>query len=316
MESIAKILFKRIVFLIITLIGASFIVFMIIHLLPGDPARILAGPEATQQEVEIIRHQLGLDKPLIVQYADFVNRILHGNLGNSIVNGKPVAELIKYRFLNTLKLAVVGITFSVILGIPLGILAAIHRNKWIDQVVMAIAVLGVSTPIFVIAIFLMLVFAIKLHWLPVTSVTGNIGVRDLILPGAALALYGAAPIARMARASMIETLSQEHIKVARAFGIPERKVIYKYALKNALIPVVTVIGLIFGYLLAGTVITETVFGYPGLGRLLINAIFSRDYPVVQIGILFVAATFAIVNTMVDILYVFIDPRIRVEGANK
>jgi ABC-type dipeptide/oligopeptide/nickel transport system permease component len=181
---------------------------------------------------------------------------------------------------------------------------------------MGIAVLGVSTPIFVIAIFLMLIFAIKLHWFPVTSVTGSIGLRDLILPGAALALYGAAPIARMARASMIETLNQEHVKVARAFGIPERKVIYKYALKNALIPVVTVIGLIFGYLLAGTVITETVFGYPGLGRLLINAIFSRDYPVVQIGILFVAATFAIVNTMVDILYVFIDPRIRSGGAYK
>lgn len=316
MASITQYLFKRILFLVITLIGASFIVFMIIHLLPGDPARILAGPEATQQEVEVLRHKLGLDKPLAVQYVDFMARLLHGDFGRSIVTDKPVGELITYRFINTLKLSVFGITLSAIIGIPLGVIAALNRNKWIDQAVMGFAILGISTPIFVIAIFLMLVFSVKWHILPATSVTGNIGFEQLILPGIALALYGAAPIARMTRASMLETLTQEYVRVATSYGIPRRLVIYKYALRNALIPVVTVIGLIFGYLLAGAVITETVFAFPGLGRLLIDAIFSRDYPVVQIGILFVATTFALVNTLVDILYMLIDPRIRVSGGSR
>jgi len=301
---------KRFLFLFITLLGASFIVFMIIHLLPGDPARILAGPEATQQEVEALRHRLGLDKPLVVQYAEFMARILRGDFGKSIVTGKPISALIEYRFVNTLKLSIVGILLSMIIGIPLGILAALHRNSRIDQLVMGFAVIGVSTPIFVIAIFLMLVFSVKLHLLPATSVTGEITLRHLILPGLALALYGAAPIARMTRASMVEVLGKEYIKVAFSFGLPRRIVIYKYALKNALIPVVTVTGLIFGYMLAGAVITETVFSYPGLGRLLIDAIFSRDYPLIQIGILFIAATFALVNTAVDILYMVIDPRLR------
>ncbi|MCE4600393.1 MAG: ABC transporter permease [Desulfurococcales archaeon] len=313
MASMSQYLFKRFIFLIITLIGASFIVFMIIHLLPGDPARILAGPEATEQEVEMIRRQLGLDKPLLIQYIDFMERIVRGDFGRSIITGKPVGELIRYRFINTLKLALVGITISSIIGIPLGVVAALNRNKWIDQAVMGFAILGVSTPIFVIAIFLMLVFTVKYHIFPATSVTGEITFKHLILPGIALALYGAAPIARMTRATTLEVLGQEHVTVARAFGLPERLVIYKYTLRNALIPVVTVIGLIFGYLLAGAVITETVFAYPGLGRLLIDAIFSRDYPLVQIGILFVAATFAIVNTIVDILYMLIDPRIRISG---
>jgi peptide/nickel transport system permease protein len=301
---------KRFFILIITLIGASFIVFMIIHLLPGDPARILAGPEATQQDVEILRHKLGLDKPLLVQYGIFMNNLLHGNLGESIVNKKPVSELITYRFENTLKLAIVGIIISTAAGIPLGIAAALYKGKWIDQIIMSIAVIGVSTPIFVIAILLIIVFSVELHLLPATSVTGGIGLKQLILPGLALALYGSAPIARMTRASLLEVVGQEYIRVARAFGLPHRIVIYKYALKNALIPVITVIGLIFGYLLAGTVITETVFAYPGLGRLLVDSIFSRDYPVVQIGILFISATFALVNTLVDILYMYINPKIR------
>ena len=316
MASMSQYMAKRLAFLVITLLGASFIVFMMIHLLPGDPARILAGPEATNEEVEIIRHKLGLDKPLLVQYVDFMSRILHGNLGTSIITGEPVGSLIKYRFINTLKLSLVGITLSTLIGVPLGVIAALNRNKWIDQLVMGFAVLGISTPIFVIAIFLMIIFTVKLHLLPATSVTGEITLKHLILPGVALALYGAAPIARMTRATTLEVLGQEHVKVARAFGLPERLVIYKYTLRNALIPVVTVIGLIFGYLLAGAVITETVFAYPGLGRLLIDAIFSRDYPVVQIGILFVATTFAVVNTIVDILYMIIDPRIRASGGGR
>ncbi len=316
MASMSQYMAKRLAFLVITLLGASFIVFMMIHLLPGDPARILAGPEATNEEVEIIRHKLGLDKPLLVQYVDFMSRILHGNLGTSIITGEPVGSLIKYRFINTLKLSLVGITLSTLIGVPLGVIAALNRNKWVDQLVMGFAVLGISTPIFVIAIFLMIIFTVKLHLLPATSVTGEITLKHLILPGVALALYGAAPIARMTRATTLEVLGQEHVKVARAFGLPERLVIYKYTLRNALIPVVTVIGLIFGYLLAGAVITETVFAYPGLGRLLIDAIFSRDYPVVQIGILFVATTFAVVNTIVDILYMIIDPRIRASGGGR
>ncbi len=316
MASMSQYMAKRLAFLVITLLGASFIVFMMIHLLPGDPARILAGPEATNEEVEIIRHKLGLDKPLLVQYVDFMSRILHGNLGTSIITGEPVGSLIKYRFINTLKLSLVGITLSTLIGVPLGVIAALNRNKWVDQLVMGFAVLGISTPIFVIAIFLMIIFTVKLHLLPATSVTGEITLKHLILPGIALALYGAAPIARMTRATTLEVLGQEHVKVARAFGLPERLVIYKYTLRNALIPVVTVIGLIFGYLLAGAVITETVFAYPGLGRLLIDAIFSRDYPVVQIGILFVATTFAVVNTIVDILYMIIDPRIRASGGGR
>ena len=240
----------------------------------------------------------------------FMTRIIRGDLGESLVTGHPISELLWVRFFNTLKLAVCGILIALALGIVLGILAAIKRNSVIDQIVMAFSLVGISTPVFLLAILLIQIFAVKLHILPATSLGTELELRHIILPSLTLGLIGAAPIARMTRTSMLEVLGQEYIRVAYAFGFKEHKILFKYALRNALIPVVTIAGLLFGYLLAGAVITETVFAYPGLGRLIVESIFARDYPVVQMGLLFISFTFAIVNTVVDILYAVINPRVR------
>jgi len=310
MSNLIRYIARRILILIPTLIGASIIIFLIIHLLPGDPAIILAGPEATAEDIERLRIRLGLDKPLYVQYLMFMSRIIRGDLGESLVTGHPISELLWVRFFNTLKLAVCGILIALALGIVLGIFAAIKRNSIIDQIVMAFSLIGVSTPVFLLAILLIQIFAVKLHILPATSLGTELELRHIILPSLTLGLIGAAPIARMTRTSMLEVLGQEYIRVAYAFGFKEHKILFKYALRNALIPVVTIAGLLFGYLLAGAVITETVFAYPGLGRLIVESIFARDYPVVQMGLLFISFTFAIVNTVVDILYAVINPRVR------
>jgi len=298
--------------LIPTLLGASIIIFLMIHFLPGDPAQILAGPDATLQDIQNMRIRLGLDKPLPVQYFLFMERLLTWNLGNSLVSGFPITSLIVPRFLNTLKLALLAISISLAIGIVLGIVAALKRNTTADRIVMIFALLGVSMPVFLLAVLLIVIFSIKLHILPATVIGSTPSIRHLVLPSLTLGLVGAAPIARMTRSSMIEALSQEYIKTSEAFGFSIRKIILVHALRNALIPVVTVAGLNFGYLLAGAVITETVFAYPGLGRLIVDSIFARDYPVVQFGLMMIVALFAVVNTVVDVLYALINPRVRLE----
>ncbi|MGB9725987.1 MAG: ABC transporter permease [Fervidicoccaceae archaeon] len=303
---------KRFLLLIPTLLGASVIIFFMIHMLPGDPAQILAGPEATLQDIQNMRIRLGLDKPLPVQYFMFMERLLTWNLGNSLVSGFPITSLIVPRFINTLKLATLSIAISLAIGIVLGIAAALKRNTFIDRVVMIFALLGVSMPVFLLAVLLIVIFSIKLQLFPATVIGSSPSFRHLVLPSLTLGLIGAAPIARMTRSSMVEVLSQEYIKTSEAFGFSRKKIIFVHALRNALIPVVTVAGLNFGYLLAGAVITETVFAYPGLGRLIVDSIFARDYPVVQFGLMMIVALFAIVNTAVDVLYALINPRVRLE----
>ncbi len=307
MSDLARYVVRRILLAIPTLLGVSVIVFLMIHMLPGDPAQLLAPPEATIQEVEIIRRRLGLDKPLWEQYLIFMSNAMKGEFGKSLFTGHTVSELLWPAYLNTLTLSVLAMGFGLVIGVLMGIYAALRPNTVRDQAVTSLSLFGISMPVFWLGLILIEIFSVWLRILP----SGGSGTpRHLILPSLTLGLVGAAYVGRATRASMLEVLSQEYVRTAKAYGLPDRLVIYVYALRNALIPVITVAGLIFGYMMAGAVLTETVFSFPGLGRLIVNAIFARDYPIVQAGILVVATTFVAINTAVDILYAFINPRIR------
>ncbi len=279
---------------------------MIMHLLPGDPARIIAGEGATLQDIESVRQKYGLDKPLIEQYVRFMTGLLSGDL-RSIKTERPVFGEIFPKFVNTFKLSSLSILISILIGLSLGVISALKRNTWIDNFAMGFSLIGVSMPIFWLGILLILLFAVYLRWLP----SGGSGsFKHMILPALTLGFSTSAIIARMTRASILEVLNQDYVRTARAFGIPKRKLILKYILRNALIPIITVIGLQFGYLLGGAVLTESVFGWPGLGRYIVDSIFSRDYIVVQVGIMTVAATFVLINLVVDILYAIVNPQLR------
>ncbi|MCS7175426.1 ABC transporter permease [Pseudothermotoga sp.] len=297
---------RRLLLLIPVIIGVSIISFSIMHMIPGDPARLIAGEGATVEDIMAIRIKYGLDRPLIEQYFRFMRGVLTNDL-RSIRTERPILSEILPRFANTAQLAIVSVLISSTIGVSLGILSAVKRNSWLDTFSMVFSLVGVSMPIFWLGILLIILFAVTLRWLPSG---GKGGVQHLILPALTLGLAASAIIARMTRASMLEVLNQDYVRTAVAFGLPKRKVIYKYVLRNALIPVVTVIGLQFGYLLGGAVLTESVFGWPGLGRFIVDSIFSRDYIAVQVGIMTIATTFVLVNLLVDLLYAFIDPRLR------
>lgn len=297
---------RRLLLLIPVIIGVSIISFSIMHMIPGDPARLIAGEGATVEDIMAIRIKYGLDRPLIEQYFRFMRGVLTNDL-RSIRTERPILSEILPRFANTAQLAIVSVLVSSTIGVSLGILSAVKRNSWLDTFSMVFSLVGVSMPIFWLGILLIILFAVTLRWLPSG---GKGGVQHLILPALTLGLAASAIIARMTRASMLEVLNQDYVRTAVAFGLPKRKVIYKYVLRNALIPVVTVIGLQFGYLLGGAVLTESVFGWPGLGRFIVDSIFSRDYIAVQVGIMTIATTFVLVNLLVDLLYAFIDPRLR------
>lgn len=288
------------------IIGVSIISFSIMHLIPGDPARIIAGEGATKEDIDAIRNKYGLDKPLIEQYFRFMRGILTNDL-RSIKTERPILKEISPRFLNTIQLALVSIIISSMIGISLGIVSAVKRNTWVDSFAMFFSLIGVSMPIFWLGILLIIIFAVTLGWLPSG---GKGGIQHIILPAITLGLATSAIIARMTRASMLEVLNQDYVRTAKAFGLSKRKVVYKYVLRNALIPIVTVIGLQFGYLLGGAVLTESVFGWPGLGRYVVDSIFNRDYIAVQVGIMVIAMSFVLVNLFVDILYALVDPRLR------
>ncbi len=275
--------------------------------MPGDPALILAGEEATEEVLARIRHEHGLDRPLPVQFAVYVRNILRGNLGVSIQSRQPVSTLIAQRFPLTLKLACLAILVSALLGVIAGVIAATRRNSAFDLAALFGSLVGISLPIFWLGLLMILVFAVKLRWFPAG---GSGTVAHLVLPAIALGASSSAVIARMTRASMLEVLRQDYVRTARAKGVRERVVIFRHALKNAMVPILTVFGLEFGYNLSGAVLTETVFSLPGVGRLIVEAIFARDYPVVQGGILVVATTFVTVNLLTDIAYAFFNPRIR------
>ncbi|ASK62154.1 peptide ABC transporter permease [Virgibacillus phasianinus] len=304
---------RRIFQLILLLLGISFLVFMSMHVAPGDPATIIGGPTASSSDLEAIRESMGLDRPVLIQYVDYLGGILQGDFGYSFQTGQSVTEAILTRFPNTIKLSIASMVVAIIIGIVAGIIAAIKQNSWIDISSTTFSLAGVSIPNFWLGTMLILVFGVQLQWLPVGGLNAPIytieGIKELILPAITLGTASAALIARMSRSSMLEVIKSDYIRTAKAKGVKRKSVIWVHALRNAMIPVVTVIGINFGALLGGTIITEQVFAINGIGRLMIDAIASRDFPVVQGTVLLVAAIFVIVNLIVDIIYAIIDPRI-------
>jgi ABC-type dipeptide/oligopeptide/nickel transport system permease component len=300
---------RRIAMLVPVLVGVTLVAFSLLHLVPGDPAEVLGGQEATQQDLERIRKEFGLDQPLVIQYVRFVGNAIRGDLGISIQTRHNVRELLLQRLAFTLQLSLVSIVVAAALGLLAGIVSATRQYSLFDTGSMLAALFGISMPIFWLGLLLILMFSVQLRWLP-SGGTGEL--RHLVLPAIALGSASAALIARMTRASMLEVTRQDYIRTARAAGHGERSVIFRHALKNAMIPVLTVVGLEFGTMLGGAVLTETVFSLPGIGRLLVEGIFARDYPVVQGAMILVATTFVLVNLLTDIAYALVDPRIRYE----
>ena len=291
------------------LLVVTVLVFAIVRLIPGDPARILAGDFATDQVVRELRERWQLDRPLPIQYAAYLGGLLRGDLGRSTATSLPVAADLGERFLRTLELAAAAIVIGVLVGGLAGILGATRRASAADYLATVVALVGVSTPIFWSGLILILLFSVRLEWLPAG---GTGGLAHLVLPAASLGLFGAGVIARQTRSSMLEVLGEEFVRTARSKGLAERIVVYKHALRNALIPIITVVGDQFGRLLGGAILTETVFSWPGMGRYLIEAIAMRDYPVIQGIILVFAACFFVINLLVDISYGLVDPRVRAE----
>lgn len=307
MRGLALYMSRRLAASAVTLLGVAFIVVALGRLLPGDPARVIAGLQASQQEVERIRDQLGLDQSLFTQFGVFLGQLVQGDMGTSARTGAPVASEILARLPFTVELAVLGTTLGAVLGILLGVTAATHRGRWPDHVLSSLAVMGVSTPVYWLGLLLIIVFSVNLQWLPAA---GAENLSSLILPTFTLGVFSVALVSRMTRANMLEVLGQDYVRAAEAKGVGDRVVVYKHALRNAFIPVLTVIGLQFGNLLGGAVLTESVFGWPGIGRLLVDSIFARDLPMVQ-GIVFTyAVMFIIVNIITDLLYTVVDPRVR------
>ncbi len=289
------------------LLGISIVVFGLLHLIPGDPAVIMCGIEASAEVVEHTRIQLGLDKPLPTQFMIFLTNAVRGDLGTSIRTGRPVVREIVDRYSNTIRLALGSTFFAAVLGMASGITAAVKQNSLWDNVVMVITLIAVSTPSYWLSLMLMLVFSLYLGWFPSF---GADTLRHFVMPVFALGAQSAGIIARMTRSSMLEVLRQDYMVTARSKGLTNRAAILKHGLRNAMIPVITVVGLRFGGLLAGTVLVESVFSIPGIGRLMVDGVLHRDYPVVQGSVLFVATSFVLINMIVDIVYGLIDPRIR------
>ena len=328
---------KRLLQLIPVILGVTIIAFSLIHIAPGDPARTMLGQHATQKEINEIREKYGLDEPLYVQYGIWLGAVLRGDLGRSIITNDLVVIEIGERFPNTIELAIAAMLFAIIIGGLAGVISASKQYSITDYTVMGVALFGISMPVFWLGIMLMMIFGVFLGWLPIggridllipyqsvtgfmvidSIITGNFTalgsiLKHLILPAVALGTIPMAIIARVTRSSMLEVLRQDFIRTERAKGLSERAVIFKHALRNAMVPVVTVIGLNFGLLLAGAILTETVFSWPGLGRLVVEAVYERDYPLVVGCILFFAIVFVVVNLITDILYTYIDPRIKYE----
>ncbi|HEV2033283.1 MAG TPA: ABC transporter permease [Candidatus Dormibacteraeota bacterium] len=297
---------RRVLASVPTLWGVATVVFVMARLLPGDPARVIAGVLASPEDVERIRQSMGLDKPLLVQYGYFMSSLLRLNLGTSAHTGAPVIEEIASRLPYTVELAVIALAIAVIVGLLAGVAAAIRRNTMLDLLISSFSVFGVSMPVYWLGLMMIIVFAIDLRLLPAA---GAEEATSIVMPAVTLALFSLGLIARMTRSSMLEVLGQDYVRTARAKGAPLRSVVFRHALRNALLPIMTVIGLQFGALLGGAVVTETVFAWPGVGRLLVDSIFFRDYPVMQGLVLMFGTTFVVINLLVDLLYAYVDPRI-------
>jgi len=306
---------RRILATIPVMLVVALFVFSLLYIAPGDPAAIIAGDQATPADIERIRESLGLDRPYLVRFGEWLWHILHGDLGTSIFTNLSVSHMIAQRIEPTLSLMVLTIVFSIVIAIPLGVLAAWKHGTWIDRAVMVVSVLGFSVPVFVFGYLLAYVFALQLDWLPVqgfTSISDGVWpfLQGLILPTVALGLIYVALLARITRATMLDVLSQDYVRTAKAKGVGQRAVLFVHALKNAAVPIVTVIGNGVALLIGGAVVTESVFAIPGLGRLTVDAILRRDYPIIQGVVLLFSVTYVLVNLVVDLLYTVFDPRIR------
>jgi peptide/nickel transport system permease protein len=326
---------KRLLDLLPVLLGITILVFLFLQLIPGNPAVVLLGPRATPEQIEQLQGQLGLNQPLPLQYLAFLGKLIRFDLGRSIMSGVPILQEIAIRWPATFELSVAAMLVAMILGVPAGIIAAVRKNGWVDNLAMSASLLGVSMPVYWLGLLLVYLFAVNLHWLPPSGrlsvdtdlhpITGfylldslltfnprafGDVLSHLLLPAITVGTIPLAIIARITRSAMLEVLSQDYIRTARAKGLIERIVISKHALKNALLPVITIIGLQFGTLLSGAILTETIFSWPGIGSWIYEGILARDYPVVQGGVVFVAIVFVLINLLVDISYAFLDPRIQ------
>ncbi|EGW7970835.1 glutathione ABC transporter permease GsiC [Salmonella enterica subsp. enterica serovar Derby] len=298
---------KRLLGLIPTLLIVAVLVFLFVHLLPGDPARLIAGPEADAQVIALVRQQLGLDQPLHVQFWHYITHVLQGDFGTSMVSRRPVSEEIASRFLPTLWLTITSMIWAVLFGMAIGIAAAVWRNRWPDRVGMTLAVTGISFPAFALGMLLMQIFSVDLGWLPTV---GADSWQHYILPSLTLGAAVASVMARFTRSSFVDVLSEDYMRTARAKGVSETWVVLKHGLRNAMIPVVTMMGLQFGFLLGGSIVVEKVFNWPGLGRLLVDSVDMRDYPVIQAEVLLFSLEFILINLVGDVLYAAINPAIR------
>ena len=305
-----KYIFRRVLMLIPVLIGVTFIVFTLLYITPGDPARMVLGDQAPQEVVDELRQDMGLNDPFFVQFGRYVYRaVAHGDIGRSYITKRPVLQEVMSAFPVTLKLSALAMIIALIVGIPCGIISAIKQYSVFDNIVTLFAMIGISMPVFWLGILLILLFSVRLGWLPPS---GFDSVASMVLPAFTLGAQSVAIITRMTRSSMLEVIRQDYIRTVRAKGQSERVVIWKHALGNALIPVITISGIQFGMLLGGAVLTELIFSIPGLGRLMVEAIKMRDFPVVQGGVLFIAIAFCVVNLIVDLIYAWLDPRIKAQ----
>lgn len=306
---------RRIVQAVPVLFLSSLLVFSLVRFIPGDPAMLIAGPDALPEQIVAARARLGLDKPIHVQYLIWMGQVVRGDLGVSILNGYPVADLITLKFLATLQLTAGGLIVALAVSLPLGILSAVKRGGWFERITSLVVALGQAIPTFWLGILLVLVFSLSLRWLPPSgrvefSQKPGLALRLMILPSITLGFYSATVLTRFLKSSMLEVLGMDYVRTARTKGLSETGIITRHVLKNALIPVVTILGLQLGAFLGGAVVTESIFDWPGLGRLMLQAIGTRDYPVLQGAVLFVVVTFVGVTLITDVTYGFLDPRIR------
>lgn len=307
---------KRLLTSILVIIGVTIVIFSLVHMAPGDPVQMMAGLDAKEEDIEAFRAKMGMDKPLIVQYFNYVKGLLHLDLGKSIITNKNISDEIFFRFRNTAELAVAGMLISSVFGIISGIIAAVNRDMWLDKTLMSLSITGISMPSFLLALLLMLLLVSQWHLLPASGREGSPftaeGFKYIILPALTLGISGTASIARLTRSSVVAVLNEEFVMTLKAKGLRRKMILFKHILRNASLPILTMIGLDFGYLLGGAVVTETIFAWPGIGKYAMDAISQNDFPAVQGAVLILSMMFMLINLVVDLLYGVLDPRVSLE----
>ena len=307
---------KRLLTSILVIIGVTIVIFSLVHMAPGDPVQMMAGLDSKEEDIEALRAKMGMDKPLIVQYFNYVKGLLHLDLGKSIITNKNISDEIFFRFRNTAELAVAGMLISSVFGIIIGIIAAVNRDRWLDKTLMSLSITGISMPSFLLALLLMLLLVSQWHLLPASGREGSPftaeGFKYIILPALTLGISGTASIARLTRSSVVAVLNEEFVMTLKAKGLRRKMILFKHILRNASLPILTMIGLDFGYLLGGAVVTETIFAWPGIGKYAMDAISQNDFPAVQGSVLILSMMFMLINLVVDLLYGVLDPRVSLE----